>query len=181
MADGTKLRPVGKLHTRKVIDTFARNRSRPHNRYFSPPGFMTESNLEAPRDCPVVKIERKSVDRKLYIASRGDVAVEIYIRSPERHSVFSRIAALRRRNTPLRLYGATPAADSALQMSDTREIGRATRSDIDSHPYSAHVSYRSAGSPDLKITFGKMAVKPFYPRGETVILMNARQTVYLYC
>lgn len=39
--------------------------------------------------------------------------------------------------------------------------------------------YRSAGSPDLKITFGKMAVKPFYPRGETIILMNARQTVNL--
>lgn len=127
MADGTKLRPVGKLHARQVIDTFARYRSRPHNRRFSPPGFMTERNLEAPRDCPVVKVKRKSVERKLYIARRGDVAIEIYIRSPERHSVFRRIAGLRSRNTPLRLYGATSAADSALQVSYTREIGRATR------------------------------------------------------
>ena len=79
MADGTKLRPVGKLHARQVINTLARNRSSPHDRRFSPSGFMTERNLEAPRDCPVVKIERQSVDRKLYIARRGDVAVEVYI------------------------------------------------------------------------------------------------------
>lgn len=79
MADGTKLRPVGKLHARQVIDTFACCRGRSHYRRFSPPGFMTERYLEASCDSPVVKVKRKSVERKLYIARRGDVAVEIYV------------------------------------------------------------------------------------------------------